>query len=77
MIETSHQLPRVNPPLRNAPAANGPHPRRCRAIHNDPFSGAADDNPLEETIARKIDFLMRKPGGDIEEIARLQGWLGD
>jgi hypothetical protein len=72
MIETSHQFPRVNPPLRNA-AANGPHPRGCRAIHNDRFRGTADDNLLEETIARRIDLLMRKPRGDIEEIASLPG----
>jgi hypothetical protein len=44
-------------------------------IHNDGFGSAADYNPLEGDVARRINFLVRKPRRDIEEIARLQGGI--
>jgi len=48
-------------------------PKRVGQIQNDRFGSAADDNPLEGKIARRIDFLVGKPRGNIEEIARVQG----
>ena len=42
-------------------------------IHNDGFGSAADHNPLEGGVARRINFLVRKPRRDIEKIARSQG----
>ena len=42
-------------------------------IQNDRFGRAADDDPLEGKIARRVDFLVRKPRRNIEKIARVQG----
>jgi hypothetical protein len=42
-------------------------------IHNDGFGSAADYNPLEGDVARRIKFPGEEPRRDIEEIARSQG----
>ena len=42
-------------------------------IQNDGFGCAADDDPLEGKITRRIDFLVGKPHRNIGEIARVQG----
>ena len=48
-------------------------PECVRQIQNDGFGSAADDDPLEGKIARRIDFPVGKPRRNIEEIARVQG----
>src|SRR5258708_16726535 len=50
-------------------------PEGVGQIHNDRFGSAADDDPLEGKIARRIDFLMGNPRRDIEEVARVQGGI--
>jgi hypothetical protein len=53
----------------------GPIPECVGQIQNDRFGSAADDDPLERKISRRIDFLVRKPRRNIEEIARVQGGI--
>jgi hypothetical protein len=50
-------------------------PERVGKIQNDRFGSAANDDPLEGKIARRIDFLVGKPRRNIEEIARVQGGI--
>jgi hypothetical protein len=44
-------------------------------IHKDGFGSAADNDPLEGKITRRIDFLVGKPRRNIEEIARAHGGI--
>jgi hypothetical protein len=46
-------------------------PEGVGQIQNDRFGSAADDDPLEGKNARRIDFLVRKPRRNIDEIARV------
>jgi hypothetical protein len=39
-----------------------------RRIHNDGFRSAADNNPLEGDILRRVHLPVRKPRRDINEI---------
>src|SRR5258708_39937568 len=50
-------------------------PEGVGQIQNDGFGSAADNDPLEGKIARRIDFLVGKPHRNIEEIARVQGGI--
>ena len=50
-------------------------PKRVGQIQNDRFGSAANDDPLEGKIARRIDFLVGKPRRNVEEIARVQGGI--
>ena len=46
-------------------------PEGCGQIPDDGFGSAADDDPLERKLARRIDLLVRKPRRNIDEIARV------
>ena len=50
-------------------------PKRVGQIQNDRFGSAADDDPLEGKIARRIDLLVGKPRRNIEEIARVESGI--
>jgi len=50
-------------------------PEGVGQVHNDRFRGAADDDPLEGKIARRIDLLVGKPRWNIKEIARVEGGI--
>ena len=44
-------------------------------VHEDGFGSAADNDPLEGKITRRIDFLVGKPRRNVEETARMQGGI--
>src|SRR5580692_689340 len=43
-------------------------PKVIPQVHDDWFRSAADDNPPEWDVVRRVDLLVRKPCGNEQEI---------
>ena len=63
----------VNPSPVSSPGQMDFIPECVGQIYKNGFGGAADDDPLEGEIARRIDLLVGKPCRNIEEIACVYG----